>query len=145
MIHGIQQALLERTLAIDARGNLERVPEPEEETARARFAAAKADVAKRALKRSRYTLWRQQGAGVLAKAYGLSAFQVGDNLQASYKKHEPEDPTEAPEALAASLVRVCVPRRGRRSLSRRVGCFCDSNHIFRVWVWVCVRVGLELG
>jgi hypothetical protein len=30
---------------------------------------------------------------------------VGDNLTASYKKHEPEDAAEAPDALAASLVR----------------------------------------
>jgi hypothetical protein len=109
VIHGIQQALLERMLAIDAHGNLQHVDEPEEEQARAKFRSAKANVAKRALKRSRYTLWKQQGAAVLAKAYGMSAFQVGDNLQASYKKHEPEDPTESPEALAAMLVRG--PRR----------------------------------
>jgi hypothetical protein len=75
------QALLEGTLEIDTMGGLVKPAMPEDPEAymqaKAKQEEAKANVAKRAVKKSRYTTYRKQGAGVMARAYGITAFQVG--------------------------------------------------------------------
>eukprot|EP00250_Pteridium_aquilinum_P021264 c25074_g1_i1 orf=411-5594(-) len=56
---------------------------------------------KRPKRRSLYSTFRKAGLGVVARQFGLTPEQFGENLQAMYKRHEVEDSSSTPEDLAA--------------------------------------------
>lgn len=46
----------------------------------------------------------QAGLGEVVAALGITASQLAENLDASYKRHEPENVRELPEDLAAQSI-----------------------------------------
>ncbi|GBG67748.1 hypothetical protein CBR_g876 [Chara braunii] len=59
---------------------------------------------KRPRRRSRYEIYRKEGFTEVAKQFGLSAEQLGENMQAMYKRNEPEDDQRTPEEFALAYV-----------------------------------------
>ncbi|KAK9828928.1 hypothetical protein WJX72_002842 [[Myrmecia] bisecta] len=59
---------------------------------------------RRPQKFTRYSLCKRAGLDRLAAKIGLSASQLGQNLDIGYKRHDPEDPKVPPEELAADYV-----------------------------------------
>ncbi|KAJ7545245.1 hypothetical protein O6H91_09G112200 [Diphasiastrum complanatum] len=55
---------------------------------------------KRPKRRSLYSICRRAGLGSVNKLFGLSPEQFGENLQATYKRHEVVDASESPEVVA---------------------------------------------
>ena len=46
------------------------------------------------MRQSHYTYYKACGVGELAKQLGLTAFELGENLNSVYKKYEPQDPNQ---------------------------------------------------
>ena len=59
---------------------------------------------KRPARKGPFGQYMKNGHGALADSLGLPPGQFGENLNAPYKMHEPEDPSMTPEEMAASLL-----------------------------------------
>ena len=59
---------------------------------------------KRPARKGPFVQYMKNGHGALADLLGLPPGQFGENLNAPYKMHEPEDPSVTPEGMAASLL-----------------------------------------
>jgi hypothetical protein len=55
---------------------------------------------KRAARQSHYSQFKRYKLGDLARAFGCTAYELGENLNSVYKKNEPTDPEDEPEKLA---------------------------------------------
>ncbi|GBG67753.1 hypothetical protein CBR_g879 [Chara braunii] len=60
-------------------------------------------------RKSRYQICVRAGLGAVVKHFGLSAEELGENMQAMYKRNEPEDDQRTPEELAADYLSTDFP------------------------------------